>query len=137
MARRAVGAEKGRNQRQAAREPNDARHNPEVAGKDAARGHCLQDRGEVVETCRLDGETFFFEKVHLTDVGRDCRINGYRPQNDPVGHLRRSRQSQTSCGDGHGEQCRRTFPNRLERIATREFGGFHGFVSQNGDLLAP
>jgi hypothetical protein len=70
MARGAEAAEKRCNERQPARESDDARGYSDLASNDAAGGHGLQDRGEIVETCHLDRESFIFEKVDLTDEGR-------------------------------------------------------------------
>lgn len=76
MVRGTEGTEKRRNQRQAAGEHNDAWRNPHFAGDDAACGHALRDRGEILESCYLDGKPFILEKIDFADVGRDRRING-------------------------------------------------------------
>jgi hypothetical protein len=43
------------------------------------RGHRLQDRGKVVETCQLGDEPFFFEKIDLTDDDATTGFMGIDP----------------------------------------------------------
>jgi hypothetical protein len=76
MVRGTEGCEKRRDQRQAAGEHDDARRDPHFAGDDAACGHSLRDRGEILESCYLNGEPLILEKVDFPDVGRDRRRNG-------------------------------------------------------------